>query len=300
MKNWDELRTALLVARLGTVSAAATALGIHRATVNRHIDILEASFKVKLFQRHSRGYDLTEAGQEMFQVAKRADEMFGDLLEKSRGRSKEFSGKLVVTSITPLASMIMPAIQSFSEKYPAVDVEFVSSFQQLNLEISEAHVAIRVGKKPVNDEYAVLPFEPVRFGLYAHNSYIEKFGFPERQDDWSKHKFVGSIEAPKWKPFNRWMARYCDQSQLAVHIDDQDAILPAVAEGMGLGFIAEHIADPHKNLVEIIPPSDEMSVSLWIVTHKDLRFVTKVKEFISCLQALHRVAANPTTTNTDT
>ena len=41
MEKWAELRTAYQVAKLGTVSAAATALGFHRATVNRHIDVLE-------------------------------------------------------------------------------------------------------------------------------------------------------------------------------------------------------------------------------------------------------------------
>ena len=42
MDNWDEIRTAFQVARLGTVSGAAEALGVHHATVIRHIDALEA------------------------------------------------------------------------------------------------------------------------------------------------------------------------------------------------------------------------------------------------------------------
>jgi len=36
MDQWDELHTAYWVARLGTVSAAAERLGVHRATVVRH------------------------------------------------------------------------------------------------------------------------------------------------------------------------------------------------------------------------------------------------------------------------
>ena len=62
MDNWDEIRTAYQVARIGTVSGAAEALGVHHATVIRHIDALEASLGVKLFQRHARGYTPTEAG----------------------------------------------------------------------------------------------------------------------------------------------------------------------------------------------------------------------------------------------
>ena len=56
MDNWMAVRTALYVARLGTVSAAAKDLEIHRATVIRHIDELEQEVGGKLFQRHARGY----------------------------------------------------------------------------------------------------------------------------------------------------------------------------------------------------------------------------------------------------
>ena len=55
MDNWDEIRTAYQVARIGTVSGAAEALGVHHATVIRHIDALETRLGVKLFQRHARG-----------------------------------------------------------------------------------------------------------------------------------------------------------------------------------------------------------------------------------------------------
>ena len=55
MDNWDEVKTALHVARVGTVSGAAEVLGVHHATVIRHIDALEERLGVKLFQRHPRG-----------------------------------------------------------------------------------------------------------------------------------------------------------------------------------------------------------------------------------------------------
>ena len=61
MNNWDEVKTALHVARIGTVSGAADVLGVHHATVIRHIDALEEQLGVKLFQRHPRGYTATEA-----------------------------------------------------------------------------------------------------------------------------------------------------------------------------------------------------------------------------------------------
>jgi len=69
MENWDEVRTAYQVARMGTVSGAAEVLGVHHATVIRHIDAIEARLGVKLFQRHARGYTPTEAGLDLLRVA---------------------------------------------------------------------------------------------------------------------------------------------------------------------------------------------------------------------------------------
>ena len=74
MENWDEVRTAFQVARMGTVSGAAEVLGVHHATVIRHIDAIEARLGVKLFQRHARGYTPTEAGQDLLRVAQTTDE----------------------------------------------------------------------------------------------------------------------------------------------------------------------------------------------------------------------------------
>ena len=62
MKNWDQIRYFLAAARHNSVSAAAKSLGVGHATVLRHIDELEASLRVKLFQRLQSGYRLSEAG----------------------------------------------------------------------------------------------------------------------------------------------------------------------------------------------------------------------------------------------
>ena len=101
MQHWTELRTALMLARHGTVSAAAEALGVHRATVNRHIDTLETVFQTKLFQRHARGYTLTEDGLDMLEVASAPMKCLSTA-GRNRGKSGQLSGRLVVTALPGL------------------------------------------------------------------------------------------------------------------------------------------------------------------------------------------------------
>ena len=73
MSDWDEYRTAYHVARLGTLSGAASSLGIHHATVMRHIDLLEAELGCPLFRRHARGYSMTDAGRDLLASVGEAD-----------------------------------------------------------------------------------------------------------------------------------------------------------------------------------------------------------------------------------
>ena len=100
MNEWSEVKTAYEVARLGTVSAAADELGVHRATVLRHIDALEGRLGVKLFIRNARGYLLTDSGKDLLRVAQVTDEQFSHFVQRIKGHSNELSGDFIITSLT--------------------------------------------------------------------------------------------------------------------------------------------------------------------------------------------------------
>ncbi len=284
MDHWTELRTALTLARLGTVSAAAEALGVHRATVNRHVETLEGAFGAPLFHGHARGYALTDAGRDMLEVAGRADEMFADLAGRSRGKAGQMSGSLIVTALAGVAPLVMPAIRDFHLAHPQIALEFVAGAQLARLEHGEAHVAIRAGTKPDVPDYVVSLFRRLRFGLYASRGYIERAGRPD-PDRLDGHRFVGNVDRPGLAPFTGWMNANVSLAALALQTTDLIVLHSAVCEGLGLGFLAEHDACVRSDLVEVIPPGDAWSTALWTVTHVDLHRTTKVQAFLSHLKA---------------
>ncbi|MEQ8366802.1 MAG: LysR family transcriptional regulator [Roseicyclus sp.] len=284
MDYWTELRTALTLARLGTVSAAAEALGVHRATVGRHVDTLEGAFGAPLFQRHARGYALTDAGRDMLEVAGRADEMFADLAGRARGKAGQLSGSLIVTALAGIAPLVMPAIRAFHIAHPQIALEFVAGAQLARLEHGEAHVAIRAGAKPEVPDYVVTLFRRLRFGLYASQSYIDRAGMPD-PDRLDTHRFVGNISAPDRVPFAGWMKANVPSDALALQTTDLLVQHSAVCDGLGLGFLAEHDACVRSDLVAVIPPGDAWSAALWTVTHVDLHRTTKVQAFLQHLKA---------------
>lgn len=191
ISTWDEIRTAFHVARVGTVSGAAESLGVHHATVIRHIDSLEERLGVKLFQRHPRGYSATEAGTDLLQVAQATDDQFAQLVSRIKGRGSEVSGELVVTSLPFLSPRLTPTLRRFQEQFPDVVVRYLAGDEVLRLEYGEAHVALRAGTKPDNPDNVVQPFRPLKVSLYAAESYVETMGRPPSLDELAGHKFVG-------------------------------------------------------------------------------------------------------------
>lgn len=285
MDKWTELRSAYLVAKLGTVSAAADTLGVHRATINRHIEALEQALGAILFQRHARGYTPTEAGCDMLETAARAEEMFNDLRGRNQGRNAQLSGELIVTTLSGIANLIMPALAAFRAAHPEVALTFATSTQLARLEYGEAHVAIRAGDKPEEPDYVVLPFREMRFTLYAHQDYLARHGKPQGLDDLNAHYFIGSlISETREPPYSAWMRAHISPTAFALKTPDPRAIFYGVLHGLGIGFLAEHEAAAYPELIPIVPPQAEWDGHLWIVTHVDLHRTSKVQAFIKLLR----------------
>lgn len=285
MDNWDEIKTAFQVARMGTVSGAAEVLGVHHATVIRHIDALENRLGVKLFQRHARGYTSTEAGQDLLRVAQATDDQFNQLAGRIKGRGNEVSGDLVVTSLIDIASRMAPLLMAFQEQYPDVVVRYLTGERLFRLEYGEAHIAIRAGTVPDQPDNVVQEFHNLRMGLYASPVYVAKHGLPQSAEDFDKHRFVAHDADDSRAPFEQWLRRNVPAANLTFRSTDTRTMRAAILAGAGIGFLPAFEADLNPELIEVYPHQDEWSGPLWIVTHVDLHRTTKVQTFLSFLKA---------------
>ena len=282
--TWDEIRTAFQVARLGTVSGAAEVLGVHHATVIRHIDALEKRLGSKLFQRHARGYTPTEAGQELLKVAQTTEEQFSQLVSRIKGHGETVSGELVITSITGISALLTPVFAAFQDTHPAVIVRFVSDMRVFRLDYGEAHVAIRAGGTPQEPDNVVQPLVRMQMGLYASTAYVQRHGRPDSSADFPKHRFVGTNYSEVRASFYRWMRDNVPAEAITYRNSDPTANLDAIRGGLGIGFLPSRSAREDANLVEIMPPLPEWDSPLWIVTHVDLHRSLKVQSFLTILK----------------
>ena len=286
--TWDEFRTAYHVARLGTVSAAAEALGVHHATVIRHVDALEGRLGVKLFQRHSRGYTATEAGADLLRVGRETEERLAGLVGRLRGGGSEMTGELVVTSLSSLSPLLTPALARFRETHPGLTVRYLTDQRVFRLEIGEAHVAVRAGAPPDHPDNVVQPFATHDFALFGSDSYIARHGRPDGEADLAEHLFVG-LDAPVSRvPSEQWLRANVPPDRVVFRVSHEPDIREAVEAGAGLGFLMQWEVEGAEGLTEVLPPRPEWASRLWLVTHVDLHRTAKVRTFLSFLKETAR------------
>lgn len=282
--TWDEIRTAFHVARAGTVSGAAEALGVHHATVIRHVDALESRLGAKLFQRHARGYTPTEAGLDLLQVATTTEDQFSQLVGRIKGKGSEVSGDMIVTSIPALSDRITPVLVKFMQDHPDLTVRFLTEERLFRLEYGEAHVAIRAGTKPDQPDNIVQPFFKLGVTLYATQDYVDRHG-PLTEGDWEGHNFIASDDEATRAVFYQWMQATIPEHLMRYRVSRLGAIRDAVLAGAGIGFMStwEGARDP--NLVRMMEPKEEWAGQVWLVTHVDLHRTAKVQMLLKELKS---------------
>ncbi len=282
--NWDEVRTAFQVARLGTVSGAAEALGVHHATVIRHIDSLEERLGVKLFQRHARGYTPTEAGLDLLQVAQATADQFSHLAGRLRGQGSAVTGELLVTSVNTMSDLLIPVLTDYQADHPELQVRLLTDTRVFRLEYGEAHVAIRAGNQPSEPDNIVQRLGDLCTGLYAHKNYAEKFGVPQKPEDYAAHNFVGPTEENHRARFYRWVRDNVPAQNIRFRVSDLRDGFSAVLAGAGIGMVPVWQASECEDLIQVLPPRDEWSTKIWLVTHVDLHRTAKVQSFTAKLK----------------
>ncbi|WP_410217780.1 LysR family transcriptional regulator [Paracoccus sp. (in: a-proteobacteria)] len=275
--SWDDIRVALAVARTGTVSGAAAALGVHHATVIRRIDTLERALHARLFQRHPRGYALTEAGRALLAAAGAADERFSQMAAQIAGAGDLIEGELIVTSLRELAHLVMPRLTRLMQDHPGLRLNYVTDVRLFRLDTGEAHLAIRAGAQPTEPDYVVRAMGRTHHALYASADYLLRHG---PVDDPRRHRFALPGPEARGAPYMRWLSERIGPDNIILTANDEAAREVVIRAGLAIGAVSPVRAE---GLVEALS-LPEWDSPLWLVTHVDLHRTPKVQAALSALR----------------
>src|SRR6516165_5021839 len=126
--QWDDVRFFLAVARTGSLSGAARALGVGHVTVGRRIAALEEQLGVTLLNRTPDGFVTTSAGEAILRQCAAMESAATDLERIVAGRDSLVAGSVRVTTTEALAyQLITPAIAVLRETHPELRVDLIAS-----------------------------------------------------------------------------------------------------------------------------------------------------------------------------
>ena len=277
IESWDDIRVALAVARTGTVSGAAAELGVHHATVIRRIDALETALRARLFQRHTRGYALTEAGRTLLAAAGAADERFSQMATQIAGAGERIEGDLIVTSLLELTDLVMPRLIGLMTRHPGLRLTYATDARLFRLDAGEAHVAIRGGPKPTEADYVVSAMTRTPQVLYASPAYLDRHGPVTDPRD---HRFALPGPDARGAPLMRWLQERIGPDNILLVAAETDAREAVIRAGLAIGALPESRA---RGLVPALS-LPEWDSHLWLVTHVDLHRTPKVQAVLAALR----------------
>ena len=160
------------------IVAAAEQLNIHHSTVLRRISALEKSLNIRLFYRHARGYEPTEAGNNLFQVAANIKSQLDNLAGVLQSSDEQIAGQLVVTTVDSFVDILSPWFSEFCQLHPHIQFDLRIETKRLRLDYGQTHIAIRPGAQPTEPGYIAQSLMPLSLRLYASKQYIKQHGQP--------------------------------------------------------------------------------------------------------------------------
>jgi DNA-binding transcriptional LysR family regulator len=203
------------VVQTGSLSAAATRLGIPLPTLSRRIRDLERQLRVQLLERSARGVKLTDAGTRLYEQAGRGIETLLDAELAVVSDQAQLKGRLRL-SLPQTFEPWWDLLAAFQRRYPDIQIHVYSTERRVDLVEDGIDVALRVGAI-VHEAMAARHVLSYRNVLVASPLFLERFGIPAQPD--ALHRYPCAVWASRIDVPARW--------ELGGHVIEPKAVLSA-------------------------------------------------------------------------
>ncbi|WP_417427251.1 LysR family transcriptional regulator [Hoeflea sp.] len=277
LRNWDDLRVFLAVAREGSLSGAARNLGVNHSTVFRRIAGFEETLGVRLFERLPTGYALTVAGEETLGIVERIEADVTTLDRMVTGQDLRLSGTVRITATDMLAFWLLPGhLRRFRSEYPGIELEIIVGNEALNLSRRETDIALRIGNSPP-ETLVGRRVGTLEFAIYGAPDHCAAHpGADLAQQDW-----IGFDNAHA--PLIRQFEKFLPGMRPAVRSNSVACAVRLAKAGLGLALLPCAIADLKPDLIRIADLPETFGLDLWLLTHEDLRHTARIRAVMDFL-----------------
>jgi DNA-binding transcriptional LysR family regulator len=270
------------VVREGSFTATARHLGISKQAVSERIYKLEAALGVRLLQRTTRSLHMTDAGMryhaECAQIAQQIEQ--ANLAVQAEQATP--TGLLRVSA--PMLygrNRLIPAIQTFTTRYPNVQVSLRLSDQMVNLVDEGIDVALRVSH--LNDSsLSVRRLGEVSAYFVASPALLKRY--PGMTDG----EIIRRAHAVCFRESEIWDlptgAKIKPNAVLTVN--DLEALSTAAVQGLGVTRMPGILCNPliaKKKLRKLLPEHAATNMTAYAVYVSKKHLAPKIRAFIDVL-----------------
>ncbi|WOR16386.1 LysR family transcriptional regulator [Hyphomonas sp. FCG-A18] len=267
MKDWDDYRLILALARTGTLRMAAHALGMTHTTVSRRLSIIEDA-RGALFERQPGGYRPTPLGDALIDVAGRMESLTQAGARYEQAVEQDLVGVVTLSLPEPVAQyLLLEDLFKLAEAFPKIELRVNTSVRFVDLDRLEADVVVRGTQHP--PEHLVgRRLYPTHITYYGNRDYLAST--PPDQLRWIAPSSAGM--RPDWLEMSPY-----PNAPVALLSDDIVARHHALVRGLGLARGACFMADPEPDLIRLTNEAPIPQQDFWVLTHPDLRHTPRVR-----------------------
>jgi DNA-binding transcriptional LysR family regulator len=264
--NWNDLRFFLALVREGTVSGAGRILQVEHTTVARRITALEEQLGSRLFDRLPSGYTMTEVAENLYPHALSMEELIQVADREVFGMDNQLSGTLKLTaSYDVLTRLVTNKLHRFTEKYPGIDLELLSSTSLADMTSRQADIALRLSPKP--PEYLIgREVLPLRHGIYGSLKYLKLKKAADKLILWEHDR-----KTPEW------VKNHFPDGRISIRVNEIMTMMEAVKNHLGLARLPCYVADAEPSLRRLDLSLTPSTWGVWVLSHVDLRSTTRVR-----------------------
>lgn len=285
----------VIVADMGSFTAAAERLNLTNSAVSKSIARLEGRLGTRLFQRTTRRLALTEAGETFYRTC---TTVLSDLEEVEialTSTQTEPQGKVRIDLPASYGRMhVLPLILEFMKQHPRLSPHISFSDRYVDPVHENIDIVVRIGGSDawptsIGNRF----FGNQKLIFCAAPDYLQQYGQPQSKSDLDGHLCVGYGQndgmAIPWYFKGRQpgeMERRIMHPHIAV--GDGEGEVMAVLAGLGIAQLPTWLVQTHLNsdrLVEVLPDLATQGLPMNLVWLKSREVLPKVSALLTFLAA---------------
>jgi DNA-binding transcriptional LysR family regulator len=258
------------VVQAGSLSAAATRLGIPLPTLSRRIRDLERQLKVQLLERSARGAKLTDAGSRLYEHASRGIEALLEGKQAIDTDQARLKGRLRL-SLPQTVEPWWGLLAAFQRRYPDIQVYVYSTERRVDLIEDGIDVALRVGAI-VHEAMVARRILTFRHILVASPELVARFGLPDKPD--ALYRFPCAVWGSRIDVPARWeLGGHSIEPKAVLATNDYHHLCSRALGGDVVTELPPFLAAPpirERRLVPLLPqyPLPEWPINLLYPPHR--------------------------------